>query len=73
MSYLWDSISIGIIVPDEMSTVGPGDVTSYLREYMKENPVKQSRMSKQVWLFPDKSTDEMFKSLQVRSVVTHSV
>ncbi len=56
-----------------MSTVGPGDVTSYLREYMKENPVKQSRMSKQVWLFPDKSTDEMFKSLQDRSVVTHSV
>ena len=38
----------------------------YLKLLVKERPEKKSRLSKQAWLNPDESTDEIFIKIQNR-------
>lgn len=55
-----------IITKEELEPVKPSVIAEYLKVYIEENPEKHSRYSKQAWLFPDQSTDEIFKKVQER-------
>lgn len=37
-----------------------------IQKIVKANPEKHSRMSKQVWLYPDRSKDKVFAEVQKR-------
>ena len=55
-----------IIEPQELNSVNPNELTQYLNKIITANPVKQSRFSKQAWLFPFQSKDKIFKVIQDR-------
>lgn len=56
----------GIIERDELQSIRPDAMIKYLKKITKEKPVKQSRFSKQAWLFPSESHDKIFKGIQDR-------
>ncbi|XP_046364313.2 transmembrane prolyl 4-hydroxylase-like [Haliotis rufescens] len=61
----------GVITPDEMEALTPDGMQKYLSDFVKKQPEKHSRFSNQVWLYPDKSSDAVFKTVQKRvSMVT---
>ncbi|XP_046575926.1 transmembrane prolyl 4-hydroxylase-like [Haliotis rubra] len=61
----------GLITPDEMEGLTPNGFKNYLSDFVKKQPEKHSRFSNQVWLYPDKSSDTVFKAVQERvSMVT---
>ncbi|XP_071117651.1 transmembrane prolyl 4-hydroxylase-like [Haliotis cracherodii] len=61
----------GVITPDEMETLTPDGMQKYLSDFVKKQPEKHSRFSNQVWLYPDKSSDAVFRTVQKRvSTVT---
>lgn len=55
-----------IITPDELDGVRAKHFAKYLKHLVKEQPEKKSRLSKQAWLNPDESTDEIFIKIQNR-------
>ena len=54
------------LTPDELARVSPRKLSEYLHKYITEKPVKKSRMSRQVWLFPDESDDQTFQNIADR-------
>ena len=59
---------LGYITPDELKNVKPNILSQYIKEFLEEHPEKHSRYSKQTWLFPDQSRDEVFENIQRRCV-----
>ncbi|XP_060593233.1 transmembrane prolyl 4-hydroxylase-like [Ruditapes philippinarum] len=60
-----DSNNDNLITQAEM-TISPKQLKTYLSEFVKKHPEKHSRYSRQAWLYPDKSTDTIFRAVQSR-------
>jgi len=54
------------ISKEELQKITPAQMTEYILKLGSENPIKKSRMSHQVWLYPDSSNDTVFKNVQER-------
>ena len=55
-----------MIAKDELQATKPGEFTDYLKKVTTTKPVLKSRVSKQAWLFPAESKDEIFSQVQAR-------
>ena len=55
-----------MIAKDELQATKPGEFTDYLKKVTTTKPVLKSRVSKQAWLFPTESKDEIFSQVQAR-------
>ncbi|KAL4236382.1 L-ascorbic acid binding [Mactra antiquata] len=61
-----DTNNDNFITQAEMKDFSPQKMANYLSDFLKEHPEKHSRYSKQAWLYPDQSTDEVFNLVQKR-------
>lgn len=57
-----------MITNDELKDFSPTMLQNEIQKILKANPEKHSRMSKQVWLYPDRSKDKVFATVQKRLV-----
>ncbi|XP_061181743.1 transmembrane prolyl 4-hydroxylase-like [Saccostrea echinata] len=55
-----------MITDDELKGFSPMMLRKEIEKILKTSPEKHSRMSKQVWLYPDKSKDKVFATVQKR-------
>lgn len=55
-----------LITNDELKSFNPMMLQAEIQKIVKANPEKHSRMSKQVWLYPDRSKDKVFAEVQKR-------
>ena len=55
-----------LITNDELKAFTPVMLQKAIQKIVKTSPEKHSRMSKQVWLFPDRSKDKIFADVQKR-------
>lgn len=62
----WDKNGDELITNDELKSFTPMMLQAEIQKIVKANPEKHSRMSKQVWLYPDRSKDKVFAEVQKR-------
>ncbi|XP_022313337.1 transmembrane prolyl 4-hydroxylase-like [Crassostrea virginica] len=62
----WDKNGDELITNDELKAFTPVMLQKAIQKIVKTSPEKHSRMSKQVWLFPDRSKDKIFADVQKR-------
>ncbi|XP_048760158.2 transmembrane prolyl 4-hydroxylase-like isoform X2 [Ostrea edulis] len=62
----WDKDGDEMITNDELKDFSPTMLQNEIQKILKANPEKHSRMSKQVWLYPDRSKDKVFATVQKR-------
>ncbi|XP_041359970.1 transmembrane prolyl 4-hydroxylase-like [Gigantopelta aegis] len=61
-----DANNDGFITPNELNKLKPSDLQRYVRSFVQNQPEKHARLSNQVWLYPDNSTDSVFERIQKR-------